>query len=66
MTVDGEPSILYYGPIEGIDWTLVVVAPKCEIQKPLLMVGIGLLVVAMIGIIVVWIICRRIKDEEGN
>ena len=59
MTVDGEPSTLYYGPIEGIDWTLVVVAPKCEIQKPLLLVGIGLLVMALIGIIIVVIIIRR-------
>jgi hypothetical protein len=59
MTVDGEPSTLYYGPIEGIDWTLVVVAPKCEIEKPLLFVGIGLLLVALMGIIVVEMIIRR-------
>lgn len=66
MTIDGEPSTLYYGPIEGIDWTLVVVAPKCEIQKPLLLVGIGLLVIAIAGIIVVWIICRRMRYEKGD
>lgn len=59
MTVDGVPSTLYYGPIEGIDWTLVVVAPQCAIEKPLWMVGIGLLLVALIGIIVAVIIIRR-------
>ena len=59
MPIDGEPSTLYYGPIEGIDWALVVVAPKCEIQRPLLLVGIGLLVVALIGIIIVVMIIRR-------
>ena len=65
MSVDGVPSTLYYGPIDGINWTLVVVAPKHEIQKPMLMVGIMLLAMAVIGIIVVWFICRRIRYAEG-
>ena len=64
MTVDGVPSTLYYGPIEGIDWTLVVVAPKHDVQKPTLVVGVLLLAVAIIGIIVVWIVCRRIRYAE--
>ena len=65
MSVDGVPSTLYYGPIDGINWTLVVVAPKHEIQKPMLMVGIMLLAMAVIGIIVVWFICRRRRYAEG-
>ena len=65
MSVDGVPSTLYYGPIDGINWTLVVVAPKHEIQKPMLMVGMMLLAMAVIGIIVVWFICRRIRYAEG-
>lgn len=62
--VDGIASTLYYGPIEGIDWTVVVVAPTHDIQKPMLMVGIALLVVAVIGIMVVLMICRRIRYVE--
>ena len=64
MTVDGVPSTLYYGPIEGIDWTLVIVAPKDDVQKPLHTMGLGLLAVAVLGIIVVWIVCRRIRYAE--
>ena len=64
MMVDGVPSTLYYGPIEGIDWTLVIVAPKDDVQKPLLTVGLVLLAVAIVGIILVWIICRRIRYAE--
>lgn len=59
VTVDGVPSTLYYGPIEGIDWSLVVVAPKDDIQKPMLAVGLVLLAVAIMGIVAVFFICRR-------
>lgn len=61
MTVDGVSSRLYYGPIEGIDWSLVVVTPKNDVQKPMLMTGLLLMAIAIMGIIVVWIICRRIR-----
>ena len=64
MTVDGVPSTLYYGPIEGINWTLAVVVPKDDIQKPTLMMGMVLLTIAIIGIIIVWIICRQIRYAE--
>ena len=61
MTVDGVSSRLYYGPIEGIDWSLVVVTPKHDVQKPMLITGLLLMAIAIMGIIVVWIICRRIR-----
>ena len=64
MVVDGVPSTLYYGPIEGIDWTMVIVAPKDDVRKPLLTVGLVLLAVAVVGIILAWIICRRIRYAE--
>lgn len=64
MTVDGVPSTLYYGPIEGINWTLVVVTPKDDIQKPTLMMGLALLVLAILGIMIVWMICRQIRYAE--
>ena len=64
IVVDGVPSTLYYGPIEGIDWTMVIVAPKDDVRKPLLTVGLVLLAVAVVGIILAWIICRRIRYAE--
>ena len=64
MTIDGVPSKLYYGPIEGIDWALVVVTPKDDIQKPIFTMGIVLLAIAILGITIVWIICRRIRYAE--
>ena len=64
MTVNGVSSTLYYGPIEGIDWTLMVVVPNDDIQKPILTVGIILLAIALLGIVAVWIVCRRIRYAE--
>ena len=64
MTVDGVASTLYYGPIEGINWTLVVVTPKHDVLKPTLVVGMVLLTIAVLGIVAVWIICRRLRNEE--
>ena len=61
MMVEGVPSTLYYGPIEGMDWTVIVVAPQDDIQKPFVFVGIVLAFIAVIGIIVVWLVCRRFK-----
>lgn len=66
MTVDGVSSTLYYGPIEGIDWTLVVVAPKYDVLKPTLTMGFVLLAIAALGIVMVWMICRRIRYAENS
>ncbi len=59
MTVDGVPSTLYYGPIEGICWYLIVVTPEQDAQRPLLWVGSILAAVAVIGLIIVWLVYRR-------
>jgi hypothetical protein len=63
MTVNGEASTLYYGPIEGVDWTLIVVTPKQDEMKPILAVGIGLLVIAIVCVMIVWLTCRGMKND---
>jgi hypothetical protein len=64
MTVNGKPSRLYYSPMESIDWTVGIVVPNADSRKPLILVGLVLLTVAVIGTIVIWIIIRR-KDETA-
>ncbi len=61
MVISGVPSLVYYGPIEGIDWSVAVIAPKSDVQKPFTYMGVILALVAVLGMIAVWIICRRIK-----
>ena len=66
ITVGGIASTLYYGPIDGMNWSLAVVTPKDDVQKPTLTMGLVLLVIAVLGIIITWIICRRISYAKEN
>ena len=60
MEIDGVPSRVFYGSIENLEWTLAIVAPISDLNKPFLYIGLALALLALIGIIIVFIICRRI------
>ena len=62
MMVDGVASKVFYGPIDGINWTLVIVIPKHDIQKPVQAMGIVLLVMALLGIAAAWMKSKKIKE----
>ena len=64
MDICGVPSVVYYGPIEGLDWTVAVIASKSDLQKPFTYMSIILALIAVIGIVAVWFVCRRIKYAE--
>ncbi len=64
LDICGVPSVVYYGPIEGLDWTVAVIASKSDLQKPFTYMSIILALIAVIGIVAVWFICRRIKYAE--
>ena len=66
MPIDGVPSTLYYGPIEGMNWTLMVITPTQDIEKPKMYVGVMLLMVVVLGIFAAWVICRRIRYAEDK
>ena len=59
MEVDGEPSLVYYGPIDGIDWSVAVVAPISDVSKPFRCMRWTLLFLCIIGIVAVGFICKR-------
>ena len=60
MEIDGVPSRVFYGGIENLEWSLAIVAPISDLNKPFLYIGLALALLALIGIIIVFIICRRI------
>lgn len=64
MTINGVPSMVYYGPIDYINWSVAIVVPKQDLQKPLLVTGLILLSVAVLGMMVVWLVCRRVRNAE--
>lgn len=59
MSVNGIPCIVYYGPIEFIDWSVAIVVPKSDILKPLLPIGISLLLAVLISVMIIWWVARR-------
>lgn len=60
MDIDGVASTLFFVPIEGMDWSVAVIVPRKDIERPFVYAGIALLLLAIIGSIIVWIVCRRI------
>ena len=58
MIVGGKPVTVYYGPIKNIDWSVAVVVPAQDIPQPMIIAGLILLVVAVLGMIVVYILVK--------
>lgn len=65
MTIYGVPSTVYYGPIDHINWTAVLVVPQHSLLKQLLTPALIMLAIAVIGLLIVWLVCRRRKDAEA-
>ena len=64
LSVKGVPSTVYYGPIDHVNWFVAVVVAKQNVWSTLLKVGIVMLLVAVIGMIIVWLVCRRLNNAE--
>jgi len=64
MKVNGEPVVVYYGPISHIGWSVAIVVPKDDIQVSVQAMGSVLLVIMVLGMIVVWVVLRRVRYAE--
>ena len=64
IDVNGVPSTVYYGPIERVNWSVVVVVAKQSAWGSLTKVGVIFLLLAVIGMMVVWMVCGRMKYAE--
>jgi len=54
MIVGGKPATVYYGPIKNIDWSVALVVPAKDIPQSMILTGLTLLVVAILGMIVIF------------
>jgi hypothetical protein len=59
LDIEGEACTVFYGPIEYINWSVAVIVPKQGILKPLMPIAIVLLSMVVIGILIVWLVCKR-------
>lgn len=61
MKINGQHSTVYYTPIERVNWSVAVVVTDQGIAKPMIKFGIILLLLTIFGMIVVWLVCRRLS-----
>ena len=59
--INGQHSTVYYTPIERVNWSVAVVVTNQGIAKPMIKFGIILLLLTILGMIVVWLACRRLS-----
>ena len=64
MSINGVSSTIYYSPIDHVDWAIALVVPNQGVVKPLMKFGIILLLVSILGMIVVWMMCRKLRDAR--
>jgi sigma-B regulation protein RsbU (phosphoserine phosphatase) len=59
MTIDGVRSMVYYAPLESVNWVMGIVVPRTTVWIPaLIMIGL-LVVIIFIGLVVVSFTCRH-------
>ena len=61
MKINGQHSTVYYTPIERVNWSVAVVVTDQGIAKAMIKFGIILLLITILGMIVVWLACRRLS-----
>ena len=66
IKIDGVPCTIYYGPVEFVNWTVATIVPKYDIMKPLIPVAAGLLVLDLLGVVLVWLVLRKIRYEKAG
>ena len=61
IDIDGVPSTIYYCPIERVNWSVAIVVAKQSVWGVLLRMSGILLLVAVIGILLIWFAIRKVK-----
>ena len=57
--VNGNTCLIYYGPIEYIDWSLAIVVPMEDILKSVLPALLELFLITAVGMLAVWLIFKK-------
>lgn len=59
IDIEGEVCTMFYAPIEFVNWTTAIIVPKHDILKPMLPIGGILIAIIVIGMIIMWFVCRK-------
>lgn len=59
MTIDGVRSMVYYAPLESVNWVMGIVVPRTTVWIPALIMISLLVVIIVVGLVVVSLFCRH-------
>ena len=59
LDIDGVPSWIHYRPVKHVEWTIAIVVPEEVIFHNGRMLNMIILVIFIIGLIAIYLICRR-------
>ena len=66
MMVNRTPSYLFYAPIKGTDWILVVVVPRVLLDLMGMVVGLFMLAIVLIIILVTFLVCKYVIKRSAR
>lgn len=66
VEVDGVPSWIYYRTVKRMDWMIAMVVPKEVIMRNGAMLNTIILIELLIGLIIIYFICRRMIRRATN
>ena len=58
INIDGVQTIVFYAPLEPSNWSMAIAVPKMAILIPALLLIGFLLAIIVLGLLVVWLVCR--------
>ncbi len=59
MEVNGIPSIIYYKPLESIDWSVAVIVAEHDTHKPLMLLVLALSLMVVLGLAITWYVLSK-------
>lgn len=59
LDIDGKTCVVYYGPIEFVNWSIAVIVPLNDILKPMLTIAFLFISMVIISMLIVWFVCKR-------
>lgn len=66
LLVNGVPSTVYYSPIDPVDWSVAVVVSNQNAMQPLVRLGFIFLLLTVMGMGLVWLVCRRVIPQPRH
>lgn len=59
LTLNGQKCMVYYGPVEFVNWTVAVVVPEWDFLKPMTPAAVVFLTIVIAGMALLWMELKK-------